>query len=252
MSNNFAKLKWMLKNRRPRFRRWLRNQRRTFQAWKWFWKSYNDYSKLAGQEPSLRGLEPYLFDASDDTPIDPLYFYQDSWAFERIVNNKPQSHVDVGSQHKFVAHLSKVVPLEMVDIRPLSLPMDTINFKQGSILALPYEDNSLESISSLCVVEHIGLGRYGDELDPYGTDKSIEELKRVLKPNGHLYLSVPVGEENRVAFNAGRIFKEEDFLKKLAPLTIVSKKYIVGDKLTDHYEPRSGFGTTILLELTKP
>ena len=76
----------------------------------------------------------------------------------------------------------------MVDIRPLSLPMDTIHFRAGSILEMPFENASVASLSSICVIEHIGLGRYGDPPDPRGTQKALDELKRILAPGGNLYL----------------------------------------------------------------
>lgn len=87
-------------------------------------KFYNDfkrYNKLAKNNKALKQeLYPCLYDATMFTEIESTYFYQDSWAFERIVNNKTKEHVDIGSNHVFVAHLSKIVDLTMVDIRPLS------------------------------------------------------------------------------------------------------------------------------------
>ena len=44
------------------------------------------------------------------------------------------------------------------------------------------------------VIEHIGLGRYGDEMDPDGDLKAIDELKRVLSRKGDLLFVVPVGK----------------------------------------------------------
>jgi SAM-dependent methyltransferase len=67
------------------------------------------------------------------------------------------------------------------------------------------------SVSSLHVIEHIGLGRYGDALNPEGSRLAAGELARVLRPGGRLFLSVPVGRQ-RVCFNAHRVF---------APTTIV-------------------------------
>jgi hypothetical protein len=53
--------------------------------------------------------------------------------------------------------------------------LENLFFKEGSILALPFESGSIKSLSSLCVVEHIGLGRYGDEIDPFGSESAIKE-----------------------------------------------------------------------------
>lgn len=189
---------------------------------------------------SLKYLYPCIGDDTAETPIEPTYFYQDTWAFERIVQQKPANHIDIGSNHKFVALLSKVIPVTMVDIRPLSLPLDTLEFKKGSILNLPFADQSVESLSSLCVVEHIGLGRYGDPLDPSGTEKAIAELKRVVKPGGDLYISLPLDDENRTFFNAHRAFTEEYIEELCQPLKIVERKYIYGKQLLD--QKQSGFG----------
>jgi SAM-dependent methyltransferase len=201
-------------------------------AWSRFWNSYQQYRKIAGivDGSMLDRLYPCLGDDTAETAIEPTYFYQDCWAFEKIVNQNPEAHIDIGSHHKYVALLSKVVPLTMVDIRPLSLPLDSLKFKEGSILDLPFEKNSVESISSLCVVEHIGLGRYGDPLDPHGSEKAINELKRVLKPGGNLYFSVPIlGSENSVFFNAHRSFSEEYIEQCFSDCQIVEKMYIYGN-----------------------
>lgn len=162
-------------------------------------------------------------------------------AFERIVANNPEFHVDVGSHHKYVALLSRVLPVTMVDIRPLSLPLEGLNFREGSILELPYEDGSVPSVSSLCVVEHIGLGRYGDPLDPDGTEKAISELKRIVAPGGNLYISIPLDDENRTYFNAHRAFSEDYLLNLLAPFEVKDKKYIYGSEYGA--ERKHGFGT---------
>ena len=211
--------------------------------WGRFWQSYSDYNRMApaDQQAAWQYLYPCLGDDTDQTYIEPIYFYQDCWAFERIVNQRPQLHVDIGSHHKFVALLSKVLPVTMVDIRPLSLPLDTLQFKQGSILELPFKDGELESVSSLCVVEHIGLGRYGDPLDPFGSEKAIAELKRVIAPGGHLYLSLPIDNTTKISFNAHRAFQEEYLLDLFHPLEIISSKYIFGSMFTS--QKQRGFGT---------
>jgi hypothetical protein len=58
------------------------------------------------------------------------------------------------------------------------------------------------SISSF---EHDGLGMYGDPLDPEGDIKAMKKMKRIVKPGGLLFLSVPVGKD-KVIFNNARIY----------------------------------------------
>lgn len=204
-------------------------------SWQRFWKSYYAYKRLSEGEkrPLLEYFYPCLGEDTSETKIEPTYFYQDTWAFEEIFKVSPSRHVDVGSHHKLVAFLSKIFPVTMIDIRPLSLPMKTLEFQEGSILNLPFEDESVESLSSLCVVEHIGLGRYGDRLDPDGSEKAVAELCRVISPGGHLYVSVPVDDCNKLFFNAHRAFEEKYFENLLRPLEIIDKKYISGETFLD-------------------
>jgi SAM-dependent methyltransferase len=231
----------------------LRKLRSDSKAWKRFWHQYREYKAMCppDQQPSIQDLYPFINDNSNETPVEPIYFYQDAWAFEKIAHSKIKQHVDVGSHHKFVSLLSKIVPVTMVDIRPLSVSMDTISFRKGTITQLPFEDQSLESVSSLCVVEHVGLGRYGDPLDPEGTTKAIRELCRVLAPAGRLYISLPVGDQNVVAFNAARVMSLKQFYELIQPLKVVEEKYIVEGCLQDRFEVRPALGTTGLFELTR-
>ena len=95
--------------------------------------------------------------------------------------------------------------------RPLLADLDNFDSKKGTILSMPFKDNSIPSLSCLHVAEHIGLGRYGDPLDPLGTKKTTKELSRVLVPNGNLYFSVPIGKP-RLCFNAHRIHSTQQII----------------------------------------
>src|SRR5262249_1552162 len=111
------------------------------------------------------------------------------------------------------------VPVAFVDIRPL--PVDLPNFRSlaGDLLALPFEDGEVESLSCLHVAEHVGLGRYGDELAVDGTARACAELARVLGVGGDLFFSLPVGRP-RVCFNAHRIHHPLHVLEYLAGLEL--------------------------------
>lgn len=238
-------IRWFLSRTRRLFSpyRLVIKIRDSIRAWSWFWSSYSAYSKIAPADK--KPLPQYLFPCIDDkttaTVIEPTYFYQDTWAFEHVFANRPEYHVDVGSHHKYVALLSRVLKVTMVDIRPLSLPLEGLNFREGSILEMPFDDGSVPSLSCLCVVEHIGLGRYGDPLDPRGTEKAIAELKRIVAPDGNLYLSIPIDDENRTYFNAHRAFTEDYLMGLFSPFEVVDKKYIFGCEFGP--EHKSGFGT---------
>jgi len=179
------------------------------------------YSSLPGAEV-LRFLDSYpcLFDRIPTTPFDAHYFYQDVWAFKAIQASGASRHVDVGARAILVGMLTAVTKVTFVDIRPLAVSLENFDSRPGSILTLPFDDSSVSSLSCLHVAEHIGLGRYGDALDPLGTEKATRELGRVLAPTGDLYFSVPVGKP-RVCYNAHRIHSPFQILDYFPELELV-------------------------------
>jgi hypothetical protein len=143
-----------------------------------------------------------------------------AWAARRLLAERPARHVDVGSDVNFVGLLAAFTAVEFVDIRPLPLALPGLTVRAGSVLALPYPPRSVASLSCLHVAEHVGLGRYGDPLDPGGTRKAAAELARVLAPGGTLLFALPVGRE-RLCFNAHRVHAVPTVLRYFAELELV-------------------------------
>lgn len=167
------------------------------------WKTYN--KKAATPQISFRDSYPCLADRTVATPFDPHYFFQAAWLARRLHHTMPSFHVDVGSSAMMINVLSANVKTMFVDYRPLHVRLSNLSSLAGDIVRLPFQDGSIASLSCLHVLEHIGLGRYGDSINPEGSRLAAAELQRVLKPGGRLFLSVPVGRE-RVCFNAHRVF----------------------------------------------
>lgn len=179
------------------------------------------------QSVRLRDAYPCLRDRWSQTPFDPHYFYQGAWLARRIADAGPQLHVDIGSSVMMIGVLSAAVPTVFVDYRPLTAAIDDLFCVGGDLRRLPFADRSLHSLSCLHVIEHIGLGRYGDPMDATGSSTAALELARVLAPSGHLYLSVPVGRE-RVCFNAHRVFSPHTIISLFGALQLQSFA-LVGD-----------------------
>jgi SAM-dependent methyltransferase len=184
------------------------------------------------------------------------YFHQDLWAARKINAARPLRHVDVGSRiDGFVAHLLTFMPVEVIDVRPLRSSVPGLTFIQEDARRLAsFAEGSLSSVSSLHAVEHFGLGRYGDPIDPDGWLRGIEALDRVLAPGGKLYFSVPVGRE-RVEFNAHRIFWPGTILTAFGGLRLASFSMVddAGDLRTD-CDPNDADGASYacgLFEFTK-
>lgn len=207
------------------------------------------YRRMPGAEPlRLRDASPQLSDRLAASPYDAHYFQQAVWAAERIFANDPGEHVDVGSQLLYVGMLAARIPVVFVDIRPLELSIAKLRCIAGDVLALPFPDRSVTSLSSLHVLEHVGLGRYGDALNPHGTHEALAELRRVLAPAGSLFLSLPIGRP-RVCFNAHRIHDPRDVIAWMDGLELVEFSAIdddgllqLGASLTDAATMRYGCG----------
>jgi len=203
--------------------RWLRPlYAQPIRGWFEYIRFFNDWRRYraAGGVAYLKDFYPCLADRTQETPIDPQYFYQAAWGASKIWSQMPHMHVDVGSDVKFVGMLSAAVKVEFVDIRPLPVQLENLTCRQGTILDLPYADSSVQSISSMHVIEHIGLGRYGDPIDPEGTRKACAELARVLIQGGRLYLSAPLGMP-RIQFNGQRVLSIGEICTFLPGLSLV-------------------------------
>jgi hypothetical protein len=148
---------------------------------------------------------PCLYDKTVKTTFDRHYVLHTAWAARILVREKPKIHIDVSSSLYFNVLMSAFVPIEFYDYRPADLNLSGLKSGKADLLKLPFLDNSVKSISCMHVIEHIGLGRYGDQLDPQGDLKAITELKRVLAVNGNLLFVVPIGK-SKIVFNAHRIY----------------------------------------------
>jgi len=169
----------------------------------WYWRAFEEYSANAA-EPVYA---THIYDERDEGAESEDLFgvYQDVWAISRVLTRRPPWMLDVGGMARYVGTLSLFLPVTLVDIRPSAPKLNQLTFVRGDVTALPFEDDSVPMASCLSVVEHIGLGRYGDAIDPRGSERACRELQRVLQPGGHLLLSVPVADEPVTLFNAHRL-----------------------------------------------
>ena len=180
-----------------------------------------EYTRQRGNSPQFPIVEEdqwiFLTDCIQESGSVHEYFFQDMWAAREIYRSNVKHVYDIGSRMDgYIAHLLAMeVHVTLLDIRPFPHKVEGVDFIQADAMNLSnIPDESIETLSSLCALEHFGLGRYGDPIDYNGWKKSLHAIKRKLKIGGTFYLSVPVGNKERLQFNAHRIFK---------PLTIVNE-----------------------------
>lgn len=158
--------------------------------------------------------------------VEKHYFHMDIWAARKVLETQNSIHFDIGSRlDGFVSHLLPFVRVTYHDVRPLNVKDPNLKFVRCSLLDLPYRDTALSSVSCLHVLEHIGLGRYGDSVNPDGPELSAQELTRVLAPGGVLLIGLPVGREC-LHFDAHRIYDPETVLKLFSALELMDFQLI--------------------------
>lgn len=153
-------------------------------------------------------LYPCIYDKDENAGSLEHYFWQDLWASTLITENNPEIHYDIGSRiDGFIAHLAcQKKKIVLIDIRPLEAKIKGVHFIQSNATTLEnIENESIGSLSALCSLEHFGLGRYGDPIDPDACFKSFESIQRVMESDGQIFISVPIGIEH-LEFNAHRVF----------------------------------------------
>ena len=198
-----------------------------------FIKEFLKFRKLSRQTQhrfSLRWRDRYpcLQENIVEQEIEPHYTYHPAWAARIVARVRPEAHVDISSAISFCTILSAFVPVKFYDYRPTKLTLDNMTSEAADLMHLPFEDGSIESLSCMHVVEHIGLGRYGDNPDPDGDLKAIAELKRVLAPGGSLLFVVPIGKA-KILFNAHRIYSFDQITEYFSDMTMKEFSLITGD-----------------------
>lgn len=160
------------------------------------------------------------------------YFWQDLLVARAIYAAKPVKHVDIGSRvDGFVAHVASFRDCEVFDVRPISTTVPGVVFRQADLMnpaSLPTTmgGNYCDSLSCLHAIEHFGLGRYGDPVNPQGYQRGIANMAQLLEPGGTFYLSTPIGQE-RVEFNANWVFDPRSIVRCAEVAGMTLQKLIV-------------------------
>lgn len=156
----------------------------------WYLRQRKKFKKSMG--PGLKERDwlvtsyPILLDRNVEAASLGEYFWQDLLVAKEIIKQCPGRHVDVGSRiDGFIAHLACVRKVEVFDIRPLTSEIENVAFTQWDITdPNPALNGAADCVSCLHTLEHIGLGRYGDKLDPDGWKKGLESLVGLVAPGG--------------------------------------------------------------------
>lgn len=185
---------------------------------------YDRFSDLSSRVPQRFRLSPddvWYFKEGGSHEFDRHYTYHTAWAARKIQSIRPEIVNDFSSLLYFSTLVSAFVPVNFHDIRPISLGLQGLKEIPSDLTRLNIESESLRMVTCMHVVEHIGLGRYGDDMDAEGDLKAINSLKRITTINGDLIFVVPVGGLARVVYNAHRIYTYEQVLQYFNDFSLV-------------------------------
>lgn len=171
-----------------------------------FFREYRSFRRSGGQ---IKALFPILSDYDEQAgQMSGHYFHQDLLVAKFVREAAPRRHVDVGSRiDGFVAHIATFRDIELIDIRPLAESVHPqIKFLQADMMQPTAALESIaDSVSSLHALEHFGLGRYGDPINPQGHVTGFRNVAKLVEPGGKLYIGLPIGRATEVFFNGLRI-----------------------------------------------
>lgn len=92
----------------------------------------------------------------------------------------------------------------VIDFQPIHIP----KYDRYTTMTLDQYDKNpkaWDAAISISSFEHDGLGRYGDPLRPTGDLDMMRKMKCLIKPDGILFLSVPIAMD-KVVWNMHRIY----------------------------------------------
>lgn len=201
-----------------------------------FTKDFFDFKKKLIDQSRFqirwKDINPQLFNKRKGTSFDAHYLYHPAWAIRIISKINPVKHTDISSIFGFSTMLSAFIPVELYEYQPTNIKLSNLILKKADLTSLPFNDNSIISLSCMHTVEHVGLGRYGDPIDPYGDIKAMKELSRVLAKNGNFLFVVPIGKP-KIEFNANRIYSYNQIISSFQDLVLKEFSLIPDNATTE-------------------
>ena len=91
---------------------------------------------------------------------------------------------------------------------------------------------SFDAVVSFSSVEHSGLGRYGEALNPFGDILAIARAWCIAKPNSHMLLGVPYEARDRLVWNAHRVYGPTRYPHLAANWKLIKQMPVASERAT--------------------
>ncbi len=179
--------------------------------------------KHLGIRSRIRGLPAAGFDLEGEKPLDW------GWVVAHLPCSPRQYILDVGCCQSPVIPAASTLGHEVVGIDTDRLPYQVpdVVFHQGDFLELDLGEILFDVVVLCSVVEHIGLpGRYRQRNIPDGDLQAMQKTARLLKPDGIVILTVPVGVD-MIFTPWHRIYGPERLPRLIEGFSIESDRFFV-------------------------
>lgn len=183
------------------------------------WKAYTDNGTIPvtywyhdDSQPDMKIVSRDLLEYFIHRSANRLWHYNgeiDNFIFHALDHNKSSL------QGKEVLVMGSEIPwyesiLLTYGAKPVVIDHHPIVTLDTRVTYLTYDlfrqnPRTFDLILSIAHTNQVGLGRYGEPLDPDGDLKEMDQFKKMLNPGGKLLLAVPVGPDT-VVWNAYRVY----------------------------------------------
>lgn len=166
------------------------------------------------------------------------YLAHCGWAARILTQTLTKIHVDFGS-HTYFAGIASAITSSFIyyDLRPIDMPLPGLICLSADLTNLRIDSNSQPSVSCMHVLEHVGLGRYGDAINPEGDLLAASELSRIVKPGGQLLIVEPINQTPRLSFNAHRLYSYQQVLGMFPQMDLVEFTLIKDRSIIPYADP---------------
>ncbi len=144
--------------------------------------------------------------------------------------------LDMGGGNSYstiVPMLLRLSGVQILSLDPVNRPNVSkygVRYLQGDCMHSGLGDASVDVVTIISTLEHVGLGRWGDPLAADGDVQAMQEARRVLVPGGHVVLTIPYGYPT-VVYNLHRIYDAGRLERLLDGLEVAVARYSLNGHL---------------------
>lgn len=81
-----------------------------------------------------------------------------------------------------------------VDFRFAGYSHKNFTYLKKNFFDIDFKENSFDCVLAISVFEHVGMGHYGEDPIKDADIKAMEKIRKILKSNGTIFISVPGGK----------------------------------------------------------